>query len=671
MSKYIISVFLAFTLQFSNVFAGSEIAYFKFDNTVADEHLTYSGTAFGDITYSSGVADTAVYFNNEDHVDSEYKNQYITLPNISLTEFSLSIWIKFNRNTHYKEHNAAFYSIGSEDDGGTFFALFVDGNDRLFATLYCDGHNDVKVYQTNDLDIKDGLWHHIVVLVSNEKITMYEDGIMGNEEDTGFNIELDNQPQFFCYHQWENGEKGSSRINGYIDETKIFPYILSETEVVNLFHLSESGLISKYSFEGDMENTQNSNVDGQIYGNVTYATGKKGLCLNFDNPEHTSTEFVQDYATLEQLSVSEFSVSLWLKYEDNASTSDYVGIYTFGSKDNGSTFFGLLVDNNKRLNVHFYHDNHNDLYFRDDYIDVSDNTWHHIVATVSQTQMQLFDNGELVAQRETDFDINIKREQQYLGLLAFNNEASKATRLIGQIDELRIYNYALTSEEVSEVFLEEKDGFTKVFYLPHFVNSSYWETVLSLTNFSTESQELVVIAYGDDGEKLGETDFYLNAGQILSMGVDDLIQTTDNKSGWLEIKAYSDLLKGMATYKFLSTSGETSLPITNLQEKEYFLPVLSNSANKKSGVAFANVEDRETEVLLTLKGEYGQTVKTATITLPPLSKKSFMLEDIFGSFEDEIVSLKVVSNTSNIVCYGLTFINDNEVIVAIQGYIKE
>jgi hypothetical protein len=419
-----------------------------------------------------------------------------------------------------------------------------------------------------------------------------------------------------------------------------------------------------------MTNSENTDIYGQIYGNTTYTAGKVGFCLHFDNQEHSSFEYIQDYATLEQLSVSEFSVSLWVKYEDNASDFDYASAYSFGSKDEGGTFFGLLINNDKKLNAYFYHDNHNNLYFRDNGIDLSDGNWHHIVVTVSKDEMQMFKDGEPIAVRETGFDLNIKRENQYLGLFAWNNEESKTTNFIGKIDEIRVYNYSLNEQKVMEIFEEERDGFTHTFYLPHFVNSNYWETVISLTNFSSEKQSLLTVAYNDNGEKQGEKTIYIDEGAVISLTVTDLIPSITVDSGWLEIKTYSDLIKGMATYKFLSTEGETSLPVVLQGSKAYYLPVLHNLETKISGIAFTNIENIETTVTLLLKGEFGQTIKTESVVVPPLSKKSFMLTDIFGGFEDSKVSLTITSSTANIVCYGLTFINNNKVIVAIQGFEK-
>jgi len=667
MHKYLFFILIWVSSVFS--IANTTEAYFTFDNNIIDSNGTYSGTAHGDLSYVTGILNNGVYFNNEDHADSEYKKDYIELPNISLNQFSLSIWIKFERNSHYKEHDAAFYSIGSEDDGGTFFSLFVDENNRLFATLYCNDNNNIKVYQTDDLNITDGQWHHIAVTVGDSAMTMFEDGILGNSTNTNFQIEIINQPQFFCYHQWENSTKGSSRINGAVDEVKIFPNLLSEVDITNLFHLTDSGLIALYSFEGNMNNSQNNTIDGNIFGNTSFTTGKKGLGLKFNTVEHTSTEFIGDYASLPNISISDFTIMFWLKYNDNASNINPSAIYTFGSKDTGGDFFGALVDNDKKLNAYFYHDNHDNLYFRDNFVDLSDGLWHHITISVSKDNMKIYDNSELIAERKTGFTINIKNQAQYLGLLPWNNGESKACRFIGELDELRIFNYELTKSEIEEIFSEDKDGYTNTSYLPHFDISEFWETNLSITNFSTEKQEFLINVFSNSGEKFSSLDISLEAGGLLSLNVSSLFPSLTVTTGWLKIKTYTKLIKGMATYKFMTTESETSLPIVFETGKNYLFPLMEHSDSRNSGIAFTNTETDDTTITLSLVDETGLTIKTVSIELPSLNKKAFMLTDIFGDFDNKKVSLKIKSSQTNICSYGLTFINNNSAIVAVPGTI--
>lgn len=670
MVKYIF--FLLFSLTTILTFGDTEgnIAYFNFDNNMEDSVSgNFNGTAYGDLTYVTGALNNGVFFDNEDHVDSEYKSDYISLPNISLNEFSLSIWIKFNKNSHYKEHDAAFYSIGSEDTDGTFFAISVDGNNRLFASLYCNDHNKIKVFQTDDLSITDGQWHHIAVIVSKTSITLYEDGIEGNSVNTGFDIELLNQPQFFGYHQWENGTKGSSRINGSIDEVKIFPKVITESDVINLFHLTTSGLVSHYSFEGDLENSENGNSSGTLHGNTSYITGKKGLGLKFNTVEHTSTEFLGDYVNFPNISISEFTVMFWVRYRDNASNISPSAIYTLGSKDSGNTFFGTLVDNNKKLNAYFYHDNHDNLSF-DKYIDISDENWHHIAVTVSKENMKIYDNSQLIDERTTGFTIIIKSQPQYLGLLAWNNGGSKASRLIGDVDELRVYNYELEQTEINFIYDDEKNGYTNTSYLPHFDISQFWETKLTLTNFSVEKQEFLINAYSKEGAKVSEIESSLEAGALLSLKIRDLFPLINEETGWLEIKTYSKLLKGLANYKFLTTESETSLPIISEIGTNYLFPLMENMEFRNSGIAFTNTESIDTTLTLSLIDETGMTIGSTVIELPSLSKKAIMLKDLFGNFENQKISLKIKSSLTNICCYGLTFINNNSAIVAVPGILN-
>lgn len=80
---------------------------------------------------------------------------------------------------------------------------------------------------------------------------------------------------------------------------------------------------------------------------------------------------------------------------------------------------------------------------------LSSQTWRHIALTISNDSIVLYINGE---KKALSNDITIRPSDfspkfNYIGKSQFKNDAN----LKGDIDDFRIYNYALTADEIQQV----------------------------------------------------------------------------------------------------------------------------------------------------------------------------------------------------------------------------
>jgi hypothetical protein len=78
---------------------------------------------------------------------------------------------------------------------------------------------------------------------------------------------------------------------------------------------------------------------------------------------------------------------------------------------------------------------------------VNDGNWHHIVGVYDATQMYLYIDGELNVSARAGGRININDEPVCIGA----NSEKQEREWNGLIDDVRIYNYGLTQEEVRSV----------------------------------------------------------------------------------------------------------------------------------------------------------------------------------------------------------------------------
>lgn len=195
-------------------------------------------------------------------------------------------------------------------------------------------------------------------------------------------------------------------------------------------------LVAQFQFDG---NTQDSSVNlnhGATYGSVTYTQGKTGsgaITLNGAN------NFVQLPADI--ASHKEMTVATWVYWNGGAS---WQRIFDFGndqsqniflSPSSGSSQLRFAINNGgieQGLNAPA----------------LPSGVWSHVAVTLSASGASMYVNGKQVAESNS-FTISLldfKPVLNYIGRSQFPDPL-----LNGRIDDFRVYNYALTADEVAEL----------------------------------------------------------------------------------------------------------------------------------------------------------------------------------------------------------------------------
>lgn len=200
-------------------------------------------------------------------------------------------------------------------------------------------------------------------------------------------------------------------------------------------------LLHHYRFEDSVIDSV-GNQNGTITGSLTYSSGKLGKSLTF-------TRSISNYVTLPNAvinNLTDFSISCWINSADiqtttnyyfslaNTSTADYI---TLGL----SPTLGVLVV----LNAITYYN------FPSSF---SNNTWYHIVVEREQTTLRVYINGSLINSVScldtvltASGAVILGQEQDSVGGTFDVNKSFN-----GSIDDLRIYDHALSLNEVKELY---------------------------------------------------------------------------------------------------------------------------------------------------------------------------------------------------------------------------
>ena len=213
-----------------------------------------------------------------------------------------------------------------------------------------------------------------------------------------------------------------------------------------------SSLQGYYPFNGDVSDATDNANDGSISGSTAaYESGVDGDALNLDESTHV------DLAEGDTFGFKNFTVSVWARVDD-ADSDELRTVVERASKDQNSRTFVIWFDDS-------------DAYFGSDVIasktgteatpsivaadpDDTDGEWHHIVVTVeADEQFVLYVDGE-------------KKKRTISGTPYTGDATTRVGRsaasdypdryLEGDVDELRIYDRALTAAEVKSLYRIDK-----------------------------------------------------------------------------------------------------------------------------------------------------------------------------------------------------------------------
>lgn len=191
---------------------------------------------------------------------------------------------------------------------------------------------------------------------------------------------------------------------------------------------------------GDSRNQGVNNYSITTLGTVTYPTGKMGTCLQAGNGNQV-VNGLRISSNLTDILANDYSATIWVK--PLGSHVHYNGSFLSSGNWNGTKWaFGVSQDNTK---VDVLCNGYN-IWIT---CDVPVNTWTHLACVrTSDGRVTLYKNGEYVGyttrtdhpQSDADFTC-VGRETYASGYFSFN----------GCINDLRVYDHALSAEEVKKI----------------------------------------------------------------------------------------------------------------------------------------------------------------------------------------------------------------------------
>lgn len=439
------------------------ILYWKMDET-SGTFTDYSsgghtGTQNGGITYgATGKVGTAISF---DGVDDYISNSNTTNDFTITSPWTINCWVYTTTTAMDTAPACSINKLSTNDRIGI-------GTDT--------GGTKIKIISNGETAGQGGTfttsaWHMFTMTYDGTQISAWLDGQYSySVTPSGSNWQ--SATDFTVAH---NGFTSNSYDfwNGLVDEARLYNRELSAIEIQSLYELKSnqtqivpSGLVGHWKLD---ETTGTDVIDYASSNNgsfklksgsttpVNSVPGVVGTALLFDGSGSNQTAvYLPDdaYDTM-----SEGSITAWINWDG---TSGFEGIFTMGPGGRGFEL-GTSDDGKIEMWTNTGPGCADTLRYKTNGRPITPNTWHHVAYTVDGTGNKIYIDGVQytdisnpgMASKQIFFSTCADAgatTNYYIGRTEAGGEYFK-----GNIDDVRLYNRALSDSEVEEIY-EARDG---------------------------------------------------------------------------------------------------------------------------------------------------------------------------------------------------------------------
>jgi hypothetical protein len=387
-------------------------------------------------------------------------NDYVRANNVTFptTDFTYALWAKRYRSGF----NEPFFSVRDTSDNPEV---------QLRYDNFAGNYTQVRL---NNATIIEGIqtpqntWVHYAFTRSGSDVRLYIDGEFSSSGLDGVAL----APSSACgiifarQHDVDTcSDTPSGNFDGALDDARIYNRALSADEVSRLYKLGattkisttvntqptlEDGLVGHWTFDGpdvDLSQVTAEARDSSGQGNhgnwIDHATttvpGRIGQALDFDG----SDDYVAFTPLVETKGPNtKFTLSAWVYPKGWSATANTV----FGASAFGWNYMSI-TDTTIRHEV----TNNPPTFLHTKAYDFELNNWYHVATTYDYNadQSKLYVNGTEVSSKTGLIDLNTSKIG---GIGWYTNGTGAGYQFNGIIDDARVYNRALSADEIQRLY---------------------------------------------------------------------------------------------------------------------------------------------------------------------------------------------------------------------------
>ena len=614
MKKKILSLacVLISAISFAQIPTDGLVAHYPFNGNANDASTNSNDGTVNGATLTTdrfGNANSAYSFDGVDD-DINCGNSNI----FDLSNFTISLW--FRELVQPPVQGAVVISKSASDDGEMGYRMTID-NDNLNRIIWSRMGDPTTGagFHTSTVSFEDSIWTHYVGIKNNDTLFIYINGINAGYT-TGMTATYNNTNPLLIGKSHVGG--GEWHFGGEVDDIRIYDVALNDAAISELFtegqcyetitkvetvydtvinietvqdtnHITVydtvttnvtvydtvttqinssipiSGLVAHYPFNGNANDESTNSNDGTVngatltedrFGNANSAYSFDGVDDYIRIPHDSSLDFSQGgvmsvsfWVYMDSLPEDSKEYQLLMKVTGGGNTTEGYqasifsnGTYVLrGKNGSGSNWVGNT--------------NTSDLGVNDEY---------HVVSIIDGQKSKNYINGIFISETTTtNSSIGSNTEDLIFG---WNNWLSNATSVAfkGKLDDIRIYNKAITQEEVSSLYNEGA------------CYKTVHDTVTTTNNVTVQDTlniylSEIVTSINDASQAVATVKVYPNpTDENLTVSIDNYT----NLSG-VTIKVLDAL--GTVVHQQLITGSTQSIDVNSWTAGVYFLHVINGS----------------------------------------------------------------------------------------------
>ncbi|MBI4136714.1 DUF2341 domain-containing protein [Candidatus Roizmanbacteria bacterium] len=446
------------------------------NDTTGNSNTGTLGSGNSAPVWSSGIQGNSLKFDGINDIVSATDSDSFTGSTLSW-EF----WMKANTGMSGAKHMINKYVAASSQRSWT---VLYNGGSSIGITLSSDGTNNAQSASTTLPT--EGVWHHIAITYNAGTVTFYFDGIRESQATNSQTTTFNNSNVVKIGASGDTTPSGF--FDGFLDQVRIYNYVRTPEQVA--WSYSKGAPIAYYAFDecegataynsaptyNDSAAGNNGTITiGSSGGNTDHGTctsgttsdawnngasGKRNASLDFDNTDdYVSIADADKFSFGDGSTDRPFSLSGWFN-------ADTINTAAFSS---AADFMVTKDDNNAVREWGVALGETDDLRFqvRDDsataalsieYSGISTGTWYHFVATydgsASVSGLKVYIDGKLAPVADTSTGSYTAMENGAASVILGSWATAVSNLFDGQLDEVKIFNYELTPQQVRTEYAE-------------------------------------------------------------------------------------------------------------------------------------------------------------------------------------------------------------------------
>ena len=410
------------------------VGYWPFNGNANDESGNgLNGTGAGSPTLTQdrfGVANKAYSFDGID--------DYISVTRTYQSAFSLSIWFNPTTSPQYNPLVDAFdanWEVQLKNTRPDYVSFITSINYQEFISTQTTTNNN---------------WYHLVCTYSSNTVTFY---LNGNQTDQYTVNPLPNNNG--NYHFGASLTGTDQFYNGKLDDIGIWNRALTQQEITNLYNstvpptsaclpsfVPTSGLLGYWPFCGNANDESGNGNNGVGSGSPTLTQDRFGI-----SNKAYSFDGIDDYISVTRNYQSAFSLSIWFNPSTSPQYNPLVDAFDANwevqLKNTSPDYVSFITSSNYQEFISTQ--------------TTTTNNWYHLVCTYSSNTVTFYLNGNQTDQ----FTVNPLPNNN--GSYYFGASLAGADQFYnGKLDDIGIWNRALTQQEITDLYTSSTLGINEV-----------------------------------------------------------------------------------------------------------------------------------------------------------------------------------------------------------------